>query len=218
MEIAELDITPRLRERPARAPGYEAEADAMQSLAEELERPNGDVLAKLADIALDLCGAQSSGISILEPDGMRQVFRWHAVRGEWAHFEGGCLPRDASPCGITVARGTTFLMERPGLVFPEVAKATPRIVEVLLAPFRILGQTLGTVWAIAHDESIAFDAEDARIVERLADFASTAFLLRSEVTHAIEMRDEACRSNQRLMKLVARLQASREAIGSEAGA
>lgn len=210
MDIGELDTTARLRERPSRAPDYEVEADALHELAGELERADGDVLGKLADLALRICRAQSSGISILEPDGDRQIFRWHAVRGKWAHFEGQGLPREASPCGITVARRRTFVMKRPGLVFPEVAKAEPSISEVLLSPFEILGETLGTVWVIAHDESVVFDAEDARIVERLARFASRAFLLQERASHAVEMRDEMYRANRRLTKIVQGVQAAHE--------
>jgi hypothetical protein len=218
MDIGELDITASLRDRPSRAPDYQAEAEALHELAGELERGEGDMLGKLADIALRICRAQSSGISVLEPDGSRQVFRWHAVRGTWAHFEGHGLPREASPCGITVARRSTFFMKQPGLVFPEVAKATPAIAEVLLAPFDILGETLGTVWVIAHDESVRFDAEDARIVERLARFAGKAFLLQEQASHAVEMRDEMYRANRRLTKIVEGVQAAREdAVAGEPG-
>jgi GAF domain-containing protein len=209
VNISHLDITAQLSARPARTAAYEAEAGAMLLLAGELERAEGDVLGRLAQVALELCRAQSAGISILEADGTRQIFRWHAIRGAWAHFEGQGLPRDASPCGITVARGQTFLMEQPGLVFPEVAKASPPIAEVLLTPFRILGETVGTVWVIAHDESVRFDAEDARLVERLARFASTAFLLREQVSHAMEVRDQVFRSNRRLVKIVEELRAER---------
>ena len=211
VEITDLDVTAELSARPARSPDYQAEAEAMSLLAAELERPEGDVLARLAEVALERCRAQSAGISILEADGERQIFRWHAIRGAWSHLQGEGLPRDASPCGITVARGSTFLIRRPALAFPELVKPEPAIVEALLAPFRILGEALGTVWVISHDESLRFDSEDARLVEHLARFASTAFLLREQVSHAMEVRDQVFRANRRLVKIVEKLRAERSA-------
>jgi hypothetical protein len=39
------------------------------------------ILQKLADTALELCQAGSSGIGILESDCDHSIFRWHATAG-----------------------------------------------------------------------------------------------------------------------------------------
>jgi hypothetical protein len=207
-----IDITSSLHIRPVRAPDYKAEADGMATLSEALAK-DGDVLAALAEVALAVCNAESAGISVLELDANVQLFRWHAIRGAWASYQGQGLPRDGSPCGETVARRATVLMRTPHLVYPEVRPAQPPIAEVLLSPFRILGETLGTVWVVNHTEGRAFDREDARITERLAGFASNAFLVQEQVRRAHERHEELTRFNSRLLKILDRTEAQHTPAG-----
>jgi C4-dicarboxylate-specific signal transduction histidine kinase len=51
----------------------------------------------------------------------------------------------------------------------------PRIYETLVAPWPLEGTPGGTLWVLAHSPEHRFDAEDARIVEILARFASGAY-------------------------------------------
>lgn len=206
-----IDITPSLSSRPAREPDYRAEAEGMAAVSDALAR-DGDVLGRLGEVALTVCNAESAGISILEFDANVQMFRWHAIRGAWAGYEGQGLPRHASPCGETVARRATVLMRTPHVAFPEVRPAQPPIVEVLLSPFRILGETLGTVWVVSHTEGRTFNREDARITERLAAFASDAFLVQEQLSRAREVRDELARFNNRLMKILERTPSQRASL------
>ncbi|MHB8756376.1 MAG: hypothetical protein ACYC92_15710, partial [Candidatus Acidiferrales bacterium] len=60
--------TAELARRHPRPADYEAENRALVSLMHELSNPSGNVLQKLADTVLELCEAQSAGISILEED------------------------------------------------------------------------------------------------------------------------------------------------------
>lgn len=203
--LASIDRTALLAMRPARAAEHAAENQALQRLGHELANPGGDVLAALAQEALELCRADSAGISVLEPGVPQPVFRWHAIRGRWAQYQGQGLPRNGSPCGVTIGRNQTCLMTHPERVYPGVAAAEPAIEEVLLAPFSILEQPLGTVWVIFHAEPRArgaFDREDARLVQSLARFASNAFLVQQQARSAVEARDEIYRSNRRLMKIL----------------
>lgn len=202
--LSDIDLTSRLGEDAPRAPDHRAEAEAMNMLAEVLGRADGDVLDALASVALEACRAETAGVSILEFDGASQVFRWHAIQGAWAKYQGQGLPRHASPCGETVARGTSVLMRSPQLYYPDVAAADPPIAEVLLSPFKILGESVGTVWVISHSEGRRFDAEDARMTERLASFAANAFVLQDRVRRGDALREELERSNQRLMKILER--------------
>ena len=212
--LPDIDHTPRLAARPMREPDHRAENRALHRLADEVADPAGNVLAVLAEVALELCGADSAGTSILEPGATGPMFRWHAIRGEWAKYEGQGLPRDGSPCGVTIARNDTCLMSHPERFFPAVAAADPPIAEVLLAPFLILGEPLGTVWVIFHDGNAraarAFDREHARQVEVLARFASNAFLLQQQAANAVEARDEMYRANRRLTRILQELGAVAE--------
>jgi len=213
--LDEVDITAALQSRRAREPDFRLESEGMMLLADELARPEGDVLGALSEIALRHCRADSAGISILEPDGAEDLFRWHAVRGAWACYEGGGLPRNASPCGATIARNAPVLMREPHRVYPRVRDAAPPIHEVLLAPFLILGEPVGTVWVISHSAAREFDAEDSRIVTRLARFASTAFLLREDTRRAAEARDDVLRVNARLKRIIESLESAKAPASAE---
>lgn len=204
-ELQELIVTEEALRRPARSADPAAENRALRMLVRELENPHGDVLTRLCEVAMKSCLAQSAGVSLIENDGVQKVFRWHAIAGLWAKYTGGGLPRNASPCGLVIDRNATLVMARPHEAFPLVAQADPPIAEVLLAPFHILGEPVGTVWVISHDDGRKFDAEDARVVESLAPVAAAIFLARNELKHAAETRDEALRSNERLKRTVERL-------------
>jgi hypothetical protein len=204
--------TAELERRPSRPPDYEADSRAlaalMDAMASATGRPGADsVLQKLAETALALCRAHSAGVSILEKEGGREVFRWRAAAGAWARFLGGCMPRDRSPCGTVLERNGPILMSYPERHYLYSGDAPP-LAEVLLIPFHCEGKPVGTLWVIAHDPARQFDAEDYRLMSNLARFAATAYqlLAAQELRTALAVqraRDEQLeRANAELLKLV----------------
>jgi len=173
--IDEVLITPELAVRPSRSPDYEAQSQAILDLADELRTNPGGVLQKVAQLAMKLCGADSAGISILEKGAPSEIFRWRAIAGGFAHNLHGSLPRDSSPCGTVVAQNRVLLFNQPERFYPELRGVLPRIYEPLVAPWPLEGTPGGTLWVLAHSPEHRFDAEDARIVEILARFASGAY-------------------------------------------
>jgi len=131
-----------------------------------------NMLQKLVEVAADLCGADTAGISLLDGD----VFRWEAVAGTLASARGGTMPRVESPCGVCIDQNTTQLMRLPDRYF-RAACVEPRCVEALLIPFHHQGSPIGTVWIVSQTEDRKFDLEDERIVSVLAQFASSAWQL-----------------------------------------
>lgn len=90
---------PRVGSSPgARAPNLQATADALVTLARTLANSPERLLQKLVATALTLCRAQSSGISLLEEENGRKIFRWHALAGDYAPHLWGTTPREFSPC------------------------------------------------------------------------------------------------------------------------
>ena len=59
------------------------------------------VMDRFVELAIELCDAESGGISLLEarPDSPG-IFRWYGLKGRFAAYQGGTTPRDFSPCGI----------------------------------------------------------------------------------------------------------------------
>jgi PAS domain S-box-containing protein len=175
LSLESVITTSELSRRSSRLPDYEAENRALVCLAEKMATSPRSVLQQLVETALKLCQAHSAGISILEEENGRKIFRWHAVAGQWSGYLGGTMPREISPCGTVLDRNAIQLMEHPERHFPFPPEVAPSVVEVLLIPFHVAQKPVGTIWVIAHDESRQFDAEDARIMQNLGKFASSAY-------------------------------------------
>jgi signal transduction histidine kinase len=169
VSTVELDL------RPARPGEFQAESQALVDLMKTLKDSNGNVLQALAETALRLCRAHSAGVSILEEEEGRAVFRWHGAAGQCASFLMGTVPREASPCGTVLDRNAPLLMSYPQRHFGYPVSDVPPLVEVLLVPFQVEGISMGTVWVIAHDDSRQFDREDLRLLRNLSEFASLTY-------------------------------------------
>ena len=164
--------TGELTQRPSHPPDHAAENLALVALAQQLFSP-GDILQKLVEAAITLCGAHSAGISLLHEDGRN--FYWPAIAGRWGAHVGADLPRDLSPCGTVLDRNAPLLFSHPERYFPCLFSTLPPINEGLLIPFYVAGRAVGTIWIVAHDASRHFDAEDLRVMTNLAQFASAAY-------------------------------------------
>ena len=133
------------------------------------------VLQQLVDTALELCDAQSAGLSLLEEENGRKIFRWHGVAGEYAPHLWGTTPREFSPCGTVLDTDKMQLMSHLDRHFTYFSAVQPRISEALLVPFHVNGEAVGTIWVISHDATRKFDAEDARVMSTLGEFAAGAY-------------------------------------------
>ncbi|MBV9773403.1 MAG: PAS domain-containing protein [Gemmatimonadetes bacterium] len=185
--LHEVLATEKLAHRPSRPPQHEAENRALQALAQELAATPGNLLRKLVETVLDVCRADSAGISIHVPD--EGVFRWDAVAGRLAPDAVGTLPRDRSPCGTVIDRDAVLLFDRPHRHFTALAGVEPPFLESLVAPFHLEGRPAGTLWAIGHTPERGFDAEDARLLGSLSRFASAGYRLVGALDEAAAARD-----------------------------
>jgi signal transduction histidine kinase/ActR/RegA family two-component response regulator len=174
--LEDVVINSALLNRPSKAPDYEAENQALLALAQTLADAPDKILQRLAETALQLCRADTAGISLLEQQDGAEVFRWEALAGVFSDRLNATMPRDASPCGTTMDRNTTQLMYMAERIFPALPSEPP-VVEALLVPFHVNDKPIGTVWVVAHDERRKFDREDERIIKTLAQFASAAWQL-----------------------------------------
>ncbi len=165
--------TQELRDRPARAPEYEAETQALTALVQALADSPRTILQQLADRVRDVLKAGSAGLSLLTRDGQR--FYWAAIAGDWSPHLGGGTPRGFGPCGDVLDRNEALLFTHWEHRYPYLSAATPLAEEGLLVPFRVRGRAVGTIWAIAHNTERKFDGEDLRLLESLGRFASAAY-------------------------------------------
>lgn len=171
-QIATVFVTDQLADRQAAAPDFLREKLAIQHLAEVMsDHPEG-VLQRLVKLGMEICGAHSAGVSILELEA--GLFRWHALAGEFAAFEGTTTPRNFSPCGVCVDLAEPILMERPERAYDWIRDAGITVPELLLVPLTMKGSdAIGTLWLVAADAG-HFNKEHARFMSELAAFAGMA--------------------------------------------
>jgi len=190
VSLDDVVITAELAHRRARTPDYETENLALTALAEAMAASPQMILQTLVETALNLCRADSAGISILEPGGVAGVFRWHAIAGQFASNKGSHVLRGASPCGIVLERDASLLFSYPERYFDYGMTIDPPIVEGLLVPFHSEGKAVGTLWVIAHTPSRKFDTEDQRVLTSLSRFASIAYQVKTAALTAITARED----------------------------
>jgi signal transduction histidine kinase len=210
--LGDVVTNAELAGRPSRAADYQAEVEAMNILAETLAHSPQTLLQKLVEVAQELCRADSAGISLLENHGGEEVFRWEALAGVLRDHVNGTMPRNASPCGITIDQDATQLMYLPERFFPAL-KIEPPIVEALLVPFHVENQPIGTVWVVTHTNDRKFDNEDERIIKTLANFAAAGWQLwqarETAEARANSTKHDLVDSRERESKLQEQLQHSR---------
>ncbi len=170
-------ITDELNSRPSRPPDYETENRALLSIAQHMADSPRDTLKKLAEIALQICRADSAGVSLLSKES--GDFYWPAVAGAWKPHIGGGTPRNFGPCGVVLDRDSRQLFRHPERLYPYLIPISPPVAEALLTPFHVGGKAVGTVWVVAHSEDRKFDAEDLRLIESLGRFAAAVYPLQA---------------------------------------
>lgn len=161
--------------RVAREPDYKAENAALRSLISALEHDSDNVLQRVAEAALSLCGGGSAGISLedLDENGSR-VFRWIAVAGAYKEMLGVATPGDFGPCGVAVDLAESQIFLDPARLYGYLRPVSPGVVEGIFVPYCENERTVGTLWVMTHEPGKAFDAEDRRLLEGLAEFAAAA--------------------------------------------
>lgn len=154
------------------------------------------MLQRLVDIAVEYCGADSSGISLEEmgPDG-RACFRWIVVAGSFAKYLNGRTPRDFSPCGTCLDRGQPQLYRVTQQYYDFLGVTAATIHDEMLIPWNA-GHARGTIWAVSHAEGDTFAPADYELLNSLADFAEIAMRLQSR-EELVRERDRAAASAAR---------------------
>ncbi len=147
----------------------------LQRLSHALvERPDS-ILQELVNAAVDLCGADSAGISIEKDGGNDQEFyHWIATAGAYSNFMDAILPRQPSACGVTLERGSPQHFTVSKKFFDILGVQAPVVTDGILLPWKT-EDTRGTIFVMAHGRSEAFDQNDARLMTMLADFAAMGY-------------------------------------------
>jgi signal transduction histidine kinase len=200
--LSDVIATDLLRQRSPRFPDYKAESEALTRLAKTFAAEPALIAQRLVDIAFQLTGAHSAGLSLEEVADGQPRFRWIATAGEFSRYLDGTMRRDFSPCQEVLDRDEAILMREPGRVYGDIDQLHAPIQEALLTPFHLDARPVGTVWLLSHDSQRQFDSEDLRTIELLADLAAIALTTVGLAGRLREARDESHRKDA-LLALVA---------------
>jgi signal transduction histidine kinase len=139
-----------------------------------LEKPD-TILQELVNAAVDLCGADSAGISVEKEHANDQEFyHWVATAGDYSGFLNAILPRQPSACGLCLERGHPQYFTISKKFFDILGVEAPLVTDGILLPWKT-EDIRGTIFVMAHGRSEAFDENDARLMTMLADFAAMAY-------------------------------------------
>ena len=157
--------------RPIHSRDAVAQMEGIRRIARVfVEKPEA-ILQELVNAAVEICGADSAGISIEDEKGGDQNFyHWVATAGQYTDFLNARLPRYPSACGICLERNgpQSFKVLQP--FFDILGIQAPLVTDGVLLPWND-GETRGTLFIMAHGRAEAFDSNDCQFMLTLADFA-----------------------------------------------
>lgn len=144
----------------------------MRRIAHALVENPDTILQVLVETALELCGADSSAISLEKEDCTYEAcYQWVAVAGQYSGMFNAVFPRRPSGCTICLERGRPQHVRAGKRYFDILGITAPPVTDGLMYPWQT-AENRGTVYILAHDREVAFDPGDLQILEILADFAA----------------------------------------------
>jgi len=173
LEVFDIQDDSAFAARPLHSRDAAVEMEAMRRVAHAFVEEPDAVLQQLVNAAVEVCGADSAGISMEKTDGTDQEFyHWLATAGQYSAFFNALLPRYPSACGICLERGRPQLFRVGQRFFDLLGIQAPLVTDGILLPWTVEG-TRGTIFVIAHGRTEAFDQNDWHMMQVLANFAAT---------------------------------------------
>jgi two-component sensor histidine kinase len=186
----DLYITSELERRPVKTIDHRRGKLALQDLAAKMADHPEEVLPRFVDLAMELTGGSSAGLSLYEENPAPGVFRWRYLRGTLAPFDNATTPRDFSPCGITLDQNRPVLCFHPERFYDWISDAGIVVPEVLLVPLYVDGgEPIGTLWIVSDVEG-HFDNGHAQVATELATFVGIALRVRNSEQHLQKTLEE----------------------------
>ena len=172
LEVVDIERNPAFLARKFHSRGAALQMEAMQRIARAFVENPETILQELVNVAVEVCGADSAGISIEKEDRTEERFyHWVATAGEYSAFLDAVLPRYPSACGICLERGRGQHFTVGQRYFDLMGISAPLVTDGILLPW-VVDETRGTIFVMAHGRTEAFDQEDYRLMKVLADFAA----------------------------------------------
>jgi hypothetical protein len=180
LEVIDLESDPAFARRKLHARDTVMHLQGMNRLARIFVGNPTAILQELVTAAVELCGADSAGISLVQNESTEENFyRWVATAGQYSGFLNAKLPRYPSACGVTLERGRPQVFRVAQRFFDLMGVQAPTVTDGLLLPWQV-EETRGTIWIMAHGRKEAFDGEDCQMMQVLANFAATGVRMQQQ--------------------------------------
>jgi hypothetical protein len=191
LEVIDILSDPQYAARKPNTRDISLQMAGLERLAHAFVESPEIILQELVNAAVDLCGADSAGISIEKLDRTDEHFyHWVATAGLYSGFLNAILPRYPSACGICLERGRPQLFRVSQRFFEILGVEAPLVTDGILLPWQVDG-TRGTIFVMAHGRVEAFDRGDIRTMQMLADFAAAGFRQERQKKRLIEQERAA---------------------------
>lgn len=191
LEVIDILSDPQYANRKPNARDVSLQMAGLERLAHAFVETPETILQQLVNAAVDLCGADSAGISIEKLDRTDEHFyHWVATAGLYSGFLNAILPRYPSACGICLERGRPQLFRVSRRFFEILGVDAPLVTDGILLPWQVDG-TRGTIFVMAHGRAEAFDHGDIRTMQMLSDFAAAGFRQQRQKKRLIEQERAA---------------------------
>jgi hypothetical protein len=175
LEVIDIVSDANFSARKLHVRGAAVQMAALERLGHAFVEKPETILQELVKAAVDVCGADSSGISIEKEDRTdRDFYHWVATAGDYSGFLNAMLPRYPSACGVCLERGRPQLFRVSQRFFDILGVEAPLVTDGILLPWHV-DEMRGTIFVMAHGRNEAFDNSDVRIMQMLADFAAMGF-------------------------------------------
>jgi hypothetical protein len=172
LEVIDLQSDPSFAERHLHERDVVTQMEGMRRVARAFVDSPDTILQELVNAAVELCGADSSGISIERDDRSdADFYQWVATAGAYSGFLNAVLPRSPSACGVCLERGRPQLFRVTQRFFDLLGVVAPEVTDGILLPWDE-GESRGTIFIMAHGRNEAFDGDDVRMMQMLADFVA----------------------------------------------
>lgn len=172
LEVTDLQSDALFAGRPVRERDVTVIPEGMRRIARAFVENPETILQVLVETAVELCGADSSAISLEKEDRTENAYyRWVAVAGRYSSMFNAVFPHSPSACTVCLERGRPQHVRASKRYFDILGITGPPVTDGVVLPWQTDGSR-GAIYILAHERKEAFDQGDFRIMEILAEFAA----------------------------------------------
>ena len=172
LEIIDLQSDRAFAARPVRLRDVTGMPEGMRRIAHALIEHPESVLQVLVETAVEICGADSSAISLEKEDRTEEAwYHWVAIAGEYSGMYNAIFPHYPTGCSVCLERGRPQHVRASKKYFDLLGMTARPVTDGLMFPWQTDVER-GTLYILAHQRKQAFDRSDLRIMEILADFVA----------------------------------------------